>query len=140
MHFSAPFVLSLLGLATASPVTNRNPAEAVDSPAGCTDTSQNNFAWEARAFDFHSSYVFTTPSHQNSRGFVSFDLFNPADETTTRCEASSGQLNDFFYGTVEYSCNDTTRAGTTSFDFSRPSGQLRLEQSWTCDDQDPQWP
>jgi hypothetical protein len=140
MHFRAPFALSLLGVAAASPLASRSPAEAVDTAAGCTDTSQKNFAWVARAFDFHASYIFTTPAHQNSWGYASFDLFNPADQSTAHCEARSNQLSDFFYGTVQYKCNDTMRAGSTSFDFSRPSGQLRVEQSWTCKDQDPQWP
>lgn len=140
MHFTTPLTLSLLGLATASPITSRSPAEAAASPAGCSDVSTDNFAWAVRAFDFHASYTFTTPAHQNSWGYVSFDLVNPADQSTAHCEAASSQLSDFFYGTVQYKCNDTLRAGSTRFDFSRPANQLRVEQSWVCDDVDPQWP
>jgi hypothetical protein len=142
MHFHASLaLLPLLGLtSTASPIPSPDPAEAGSSPAGCSDTSFKSFAWIARSFDFHASYTFTTPAHQNSWGYVSFDLFNPADQTTTHCEAASSQLSDFFYGTVPYKCNDTQRRGSTSFDFNRPLNQLRVNQTWTCDDRDPQYP
>ncbi|KAK3297231.1 uncharacterized protein B0H64DRAFT_121216 [Chaetomium fimeti] len=141
MYFSTPFaLLSLLGLASASPVPSPSPAEGSTSPAGCSDTSFGAFAWTAKNFDFHASYIFTTPSHQNSWGYVSFDLLNPADQSTTHCEGASNQLSDFFYGTVAYKCNDTARIGETSFDFARPTNQLRVNQTWTCDDKDPKWP
>lgn len=141
MHFRTPFaLLSLLGLASASPVPSPNLAEGGKSPAGCSDTSFKKFAWTAKNFDFHASYTFTTPSHQNSWGYVSFDLVNPADQTTTHCEAASSQLSDFFYGTVAYKCNDTARVGETTFDFARPTNQLRINQTWTCDDKDPKYP
>jgi hypothetical protein len=137
--FSALPLLLLPFTTTASPVA---VTQSTANDGGCSDTSFHKFSWRALAFDFHASYTFSTPAHQNSWGYVSFDLLNPADDSTTHCEAQSSQLSDFFYGTVPYRCNDTgaDRLGTTTFDFSRPSGQLRLNQTWTCDDQDPQWP
>ncbi|AEO56633.1 hypothetical protein MYCTH_2078150 [Thermothelomyces thermophilus ATCC 42464] len=134
--------LPLLGLtSTATPVPGTKRAEDTKTPAGCTDLSfGGNFAWTAKAFDFHASYIFSTPSHQNSWGYVSFDLVNPADQTTTHCEASSNQLSDFFYGNFQYKCNDTERLGKTTFDFNRPANLLRVNQTWRCDDKDPQWP
>ncbi|KAL1838578.1 hypothetical protein VTJ49DRAFT_2505 [Mycothermus thermophilus] len=138
MHFRASLAASLLGLAAASPIASPDPADA--SPKGCSDISFKNFSWEAQNVYFHASYIFTTPAHQNSWGYISFDLFNPADESTAHCEAASNQLSDFFYGTVQYTCDDTLRVGQTSFDFSRPGNRLRVEQNWTCDDQDPQYP
>jgi hypothetical protein len=139
MHLRTPSaLLPLLALPLttyASPVT----IPRADT-AGCSDASFHSFAWLARSFDFHASYIFTTPAHQNSWGFVSFDLCNPADQSTARCEAQSDQLSDFFYGTVPYKCNDTARHGATSFDFSRPQNLLRVNQTWTCADRDPQWP
>jgi len=141
MQFRTPFVLlSLLGLTSASPVPSPTPAEGSKSPAGCSDTSFKKFAWTAKNFDFHASYIFTTPAHQNSWGYVSFDLYNPGDQTTAHCEGTSNQLSDFFYGTVPYKCNDTARIGETSFDFARPTNQLRVNQTWTCDDNDPVYP
>jgi hypothetical protein len=142
MHFRTAFAaVPLLALtATASPVPNPKAAVDARSPAGCSAASFKNFAWTAKNFDFHASYIFTTPAHQNSWGYVSFDLVNPADQTTTHCEGQSNQLSDFFYGTVPYKCNDTARIGRTSFDFARPTNQLRLNQTWTCDDTDPQYP
>ncbi|KAK4243971.1 hypothetical protein C7999DRAFT_44303 [Corynascus novoguineensis] len=133
-------LLPLLGLtSTATPVPSPKAVSA-NSPAGCSDTSFKDFAWTVKDFDFHASYIFTNPAHQNSWGYVLFDLVNPADQTTTHCEASSNQLSDFFYGNFVYSCNDTQRVGKTTFDFSRPTNQLRVNQTWTCDDKDPQWP
>lgn len=131
-------LLPLMGLsATASPISPR-AAEATEATeaAGCSDISFKSMSWTARNFDFHASYIFTTPAHQNSWGYASFDLFNPADQSTTHCDAASSQLSDFFYGTVQYKCNDTR----SSFDFNRASGQLRVKQSWVCSDQDPQYP
>lgn len=138
MHFRSPLaLLPLLGLtATASPILSNPRAADTEAAAGCSAVSWQSMAWTARAFDFHASYVFTTPAHQNSWGYASFDLLNPADGSTARCEAASNQLSDFFYGTVQYTCNDTR----TTFDFSRPANQLRVKQSWVCNDQDPQWP
>ena len=161
MHLHTPStLLSLLLLATSAtpkpvtipiaPATKAALAAASSnpnaSPAGCTDTSFNSFAWLARSFDYHASYVFTTPAHQNSWGFASFDLFNPADKTTAKCEARSSQLQDFFYGTVAYQCDDAGanggegRLGKTSFDFSRPEGRVRVNQTWGCDDREPEFP
>ncbi|KXX73715.1 hypothetical protein MMYC01_207260 [Madurella mycetomatis] len=128
-----PALLSATSV-SASPIRPRQ--------AACTTTSFESFAWLARQFDFHASYVFRTPSHQNSWGYVSFDLFNPADQSTTHCQAQSNQLSEFFYGTVPYRCDDegAGRSGRTSFDFDRATGRVRLNQTWTCTDQDPQWP
>ncbi|KAL2132476.1 hypothetical protein VTI74DRAFT_3750 [Chaetomium olivicolor] len=135
MQLRAPAtLLSLLAIPWAS---TASPVALPRSEPGCSDISFKSFAWEVHNFDFHASYIFTTPAHQNSWGFVSFELYNPADKTSTHCEASSNQLQDFFYGTVQYKCGDS---GSTSFDFSRPANQLRVNQSWVCDDKDPQWP
>ncbi|KAK4118175.1 hypothetical protein N657DRAFT_584095 [Parathielavia appendiculata] len=134
-------LLPLLGLtATALPIPSPDAADTSASPAGCSDISFKSFAWIARNIDFHASYTFTTPAHQNSWGYASFDLYNPADQSTAHCEAASNQLNDFFYGTVPYKCNDTQRVGSTSFDFARPNNRLRVNQTWTCNDKEPQWP
>ncbi|KAL2268954.1 hypothetical protein VTJ83DRAFT_3800 [Remersonia thermophila] len=138
MYLHLSLAALLLGLAAASPVAA--PAPISVSPAGCADNSFKNFSWQAQNFDFQASYIFTTPSHQNSWGYVSFDLFNPAVQKTTRCEAASNQLSDFFYGTVQYKCNDTALIRETSFDFNRPLNQLRVKQRWTCDDRNPMYP
>ncbi|KAK4236176.1 hypothetical protein C8A03DRAFT_45789 [Achaetomium macrosporum] len=138
MHFHAPSALLAL---LAVPFTTAFPVSLPRAdPQGCSDISFKGFEWVARSFDFHASYVFTTPAHQNSWGYVSFDLYNTADQSTAHCEAQSNQLSDFFYGTVPYTCNDTLRSGSTTFDFARPNNRLRVNQTWTCDDKDPQWP
>lgn len=134
MQFLTSTILPLLALpwfSTASPVTLPR------SEPGCSDLSFKSFSWEVRAFDFHASYLFTTPAHQNSWGYASFELYNPATKTSTHCEASSNQLQDFFYGTIQYKCGES---GSTSFDYNRADNKLRVNQSWVCDDKDPQWP
>jgi len=142
----------LLPLASASPLLNmaKNAAAAVtrrDDTAkedlGCSEISLKHFQWQISGFDFHSSFIFTTPAHQNSWGYVNFNLTNPAvgDDVITTCSAASSQLSDFFYGTVPYTCvSASPDAGTTKFDFARSNNQLRLNQTWTCADADPQFP
>lgn len=126
---------ALLPLAVAAPLQIR------DSNPGCQAASFNNFSWSIEDFDYHASYVFTTPAHQNSWGYVNFNLTNPALEYPAVCSASSSQLSDFFYGTMIYNCelpeSSTTKA---TFDFSRPSGELNVNQTWTCSDTDPKYP
>ncbi|KAK4656513.1 hypothetical protein QC762_204930 [Podospora pseudocomata] len=138
MHLTSVLPLAALPLLTsASPISTR---QTTPNGTSCSNTSFKDFQWQASNFDFHASFIFSTPAHQNSWGYASFDLFNPADKSTVQCSAASNQINDFFYGIIQYSCNDTLRGGSTKFDFNRPSGELRVEQSWTCRDQDPQYP
>ncbi|KAH8882333.1 hypothetical protein GQ53DRAFT_604249, partial [Thozetella sp. PMI_491] len=133
-------LLGLLPFVLAGPVTLPR-----DANPGCSDHSFKNFQWAVQNFDFHASYIFSTPSHQNSWGYVNFTLENPALPYVAQCLASSDQLSDFFYGTLPYSCSfpqgTTHPAGTgAKFDFSRPSGELRINQTWQCSDVDPIYP
>ena len=120
--------LLLAGSSLAAP-TAREEAET------CTERSQKVTLWNVEKFDFHSSYVFTTPAHQNSWGYVNFTLSNPAIDYKPVCSAESSQLSDFFYGTQEYTCtvgDDAPGGGGATFTYSRPSGELRINQTWTC--------
>ncbi|KAJ4288812.1 hypothetical protein N0V88_007139 [Collariella sp. IMI 366227] len=60
--------------------------------------------WTVHGFDYHASYTFSTPAHQNSWGYVNFNLTNNVVPYTVVCSAASSQLTDFFYGTVDYTC------------------------------------
>ncbi len=112
-----------------------------DSTPGCTSISFGDFAWTIEDFTYHASYIFTTPAHQVSSGSVDFNLTNPAFPDKVSCTAYSTWLSDFFYGNVNYNCVVPEGSGTqTSFSFSRPSGELNINQTWTCDDEDPQYP
>ncbi|KAL7944262.1 hypothetical protein V8C42DRAFT_326322 [Trichoderma barbatum] len=131
--------LLLAGSALALPSIPRadnsinSPYPVPPSPApGCTDRSTKLTEWKVTDFDFHASYVFTTPAHQNSWGYVNFTLINPAANYTSDCSASSNQLQDFFYGNFKYSCNVPVLADTATFTFSRPDSQLRINQTWNC--------
>ncbi|KAJ0125269.1 hypothetical protein J7T55_006614 [Diaporthe amygdali] len=114
--------------------------------AGCSDTSFGDFHWTVEDFDYHASYIFTTPAHQNSWGYVNFNLSNPAvPDLLASCNAASSQLSDFFYGNFQYNCTFNGEVGQpgpapAKFTFSRPSGELVIDQSWVCNDQDPQYP
>ncbi|EEY22312.1 conserved hypothetical protein [Verticillium alfalfae VaMs.102] len=140
MHAS---LLSLLlaPLALASPILSRADKQT------CFSTTSAVKSWELKSFDFHANYIFSTPSHQNSWGYVSFVLENAILGTKTKCEASSSSLNDFFYGDVDYQCEapegdvpkDEPRLSQTTFRFDRPGGEVQVAQSWYCFD-DPQFP
>ncbi|KAI0180597.1 hypothetical protein GGR52DRAFT_531973 [Hypoxylon sp. FL1284] len=130
-------ITTLLPLAVAVPLE----FQPRDAEPGCQETSLGDFEWTVESFDYHASYIFTTPAHQNSWGYVNFDLANPALDYKATCSATSNQLSDFFYGTMPYNCTvpDGSSAVTT-FDFSRPSGVLNVNQTWGCTDKDPKWP
>ncbi|KAK3326083.1 hypothetical protein B0H66DRAFT_550034 [Apodospora peruviana] len=141
------FLLSLLlpALAVASPLSlSKSNHQRDDNGAGCTSNSQHGFAWQITGFDYHASYIFTTPAHQNSWGYVNFNITNPAvPGVAATCSGTSNQLSDFFYGTMPYTCttpDDSSLPRKTTFDFSRPSGLLRINETWSCADQDPQYP
>ncbi|KAK3366279.1 hypothetical protein B0T24DRAFT_416640 [Lasiosphaeria ovina] len=150
MHSTTPrtllaalLALPLIAPATASPVATIATKETAASEGGCTAASFGAFAWGVRGFDFHASYIFTTPAHQNSWGYASFNLSNPADGSVAACAAASSQLSDFFYGNLAYACTypaGSDSGGSASFDFDRATGALRVNQSWTCRDEDPQYP
>ncbi|KAI0165751.1 hypothetical protein GGR57DRAFT_497228 [Xylariaceae sp. FL1272] len=119
---------SLLTLAAAAPA-------ASTSGATCSSTSTNRFRWTIDDFTYHAGYLFTTPAHQVSSGSVAFNLTNTAVDETVSCTAYSTQLEDFFYGNFNYNCTASDESTTvTSFAFSRPTGQLNINQTWTCDE------
>lgn len=120
--------LLLASTALAAPTTRQEPES-------CLDRSTNVSHWTVEKFDFHSSYIFTTPAHQNSWGYVNFTLSNPAIDYKPICSAESNQLSDFFYGTQAYTCtvgDDAPGGGGATFTYARPSGELRINQTWTC--------
>ncbi len=128
---------AILPLAVAAPFG----LEARDANPGCYAKSFRNPEWTIEDFDFHSSYVFTTPAHQNSWGFVSFNMTNPALEYKASCVGSSSQLSDFFYGTMKYQCTVPGNATAVSvFTFDRASGKLDLSEAWKCSDFNPKYP
>ncbi|OTA98265.1 hypothetical protein M426DRAFT_326125 [Hypoxylon sp. CI-4A] len=130
-------IATLLPLAAAAPLD----IHTRDSNPGCQAASFGNFSWAVENFDYHASYIFTTPAHQNSWGYVNFNLTNPALEYKAVCSGTSNQLSDFFYGTFTYNCTVPDGSTTeTTFDFSRPSGVLNVNQTWTCSDEDPKYP
>ncbi|KAI0468384.1 hypothetical protein F4859DRAFT_213273 [Xylaria cf. heliscus] len=137
MHHIVGTLAAILPLAVAIP----HDMAPRDSNPGCTSLSFGDFSWTIEAFTYTAGYHFTTPAHQVSSGSVQFNLTNPALPETVTCSAYSTWLTDFFYGNVNYKCQpDAGSPIETSFSFSRPSGELNVNQTWTCDDEDPQYP
>ncbi|ODA82736.1 hypothetical protein RJ55_01245 [Drechmeria coniospora] len=109
------------------------PAAEVDADANkCTSRSTKVKEWTVGDFDFHSSYIFSTPAHQNSWGYVNFTLTHPAVNYKAQCSGQSNQLSDFFYGTTQYSCTIPGSRDQATFSFDRPTGELKLDHSWSC--------
>ncbi|KAI1430985.1 hypothetical protein GGR50DRAFT_698469 [Xylaria sp. CBS 124048] len=124
---------AILPLAVAAP-SGLSPR---DYDTGCSTQSFNDFTWTIEDFTYRASYLFTTPAHQVSTGYVDFNLSNPALPETVSCQADSTWLTDFFYGNINYKCAVPEGSKTkTSFAFSRPSGRLDVNQTWTCEDRD----
>lgn len=140
MYQSTISVLTIASYALGSPITSRGTS------TGCSNTSFGGFEWTVDSFVYHASYIFTTPAHQNSWGYVDFNLTNPAvPDLLATCSARSDQLSDFFYGTFAYTCTLNGELGEpgpapAKFTYSRPSGELEINQTWTCEDADPQYP
>jgi hypothetical protein len=141
MHPSVSALVAFAAYACGTPLQ-----KATRDPAGCSETSFNKFEWTVQNFDYHASYIFTTPAHQNSWGYANFKLANPAvPDFVASCSAASSQLSDFFYGTLQYNCTYDGSASEpgpapAEFTFSRPSGELVINQKWVCSDQDPKYP
>lgn len=124
---------SALALPSTIPRADSNyPYPVPPAAPGCTDKSTNLTEWTVGSFDFHASYTFTTPAHQNSWGYVNFTLINPAVSYTPICSAASNQLSDFFYGTVIYDCTVPVTSDKATFTFSTPGSELRINQTWNC--------
>lgn len=99
----------------------------------CTQQGLDVDEWTIKNFDYHADYTFTTPAHQNSWGYVNFELINEVLDYSAQCKAASNQLSDFFYGSVNYNC--TQPDGTFSmgsFNFSRPANEVAINQTWPC--------
>ena len=131
------YVLSTLLLASAAlaapPASREQARAAIDCQSGFK-------GWTVKELEYNASYTFTTPAHQNSYGWVHFNLSNPSLDYEVACEGMSAQLSDFFYGTQIFSCPTPEKSGgAVTFTYNRPTGELAVNQSWVCHD-DPQWP
>ncbi|EXF83874.1 hypothetical protein COL5a_001716 [Colletotrichum fioriniae] len=131
MHFLATLLLVVPAL--ASPIAQREET--------CGQKSGKLSEWTLSGFDYHASYIFSTPAHQNSWGYISFNVSNPVLNYTVACSAASSRLNDFFYGEQVYQCTppEGGESTATSFTWSTPEKAVALNQSWTCND-DPKYP
>ncbi|KAL2131456.1 hypothetical protein VTI74DRAFT_5086 [Chaetomium olivicolor] len=138
-----PLVFLLTSLASANPIHPRTGGDHHEGPK-CEPRPPRDgkcwkdilgLQWTVHGFDYHASYIFSTPSHQNSWGYVNFNITNNVVPYTAVCSAASSQLTDFFYGTVEYTCTLPATAPASAavkFRFSRPSGQLDITESIVC--------
>lgn len=123
---------TLLFAASAMALPTLSSIPRDDEPESCMTKGTHVSEWTVSDFDFHASYIFTTPSHQNSWGYVNFTLENPALDYKPVCSASSSQLDIFFYGTQIFTCETPNEHDEATFTFNRASGDLRLNQTWSC--------
>lgn len=143
MHFTTASLLPLLSLTSALPSQPIARQEAAPSYP-CSDNVSK--PWTVTGFSYRGSYIFTTPAHQNSAGFVNFNLTHPSlAGAVATCEARSSQLSEFFFGTQRYACTWPAGAGgqfppDAGFNFSVPAKRLDIDQSWICNDREPQFP
>lgn len=143
MRGLTPFLLALqaaIPLISALAIEDRHdhddgPGCAAPPPKSCASKAKD-LKWTVHGFDYHASYLFTTPAHQNSWGYVNFNLTNTAVPYTASCSAASNQLSDFFYGTQWYTCTLPATApvgAAVTFTYNRPSGELDVNETVVCD-------
>jgi hypothetical protein len=141
-------LLSAFALYVASCIATSYPHHIRDATCdSCLTNSLFTPSLGIHELDFHASYLFTTPAHQNSWGYVNFTLTNPANPSdATVCSAQSDQLQTFFYGNQWYTCtspassttgnssNPTSGPLTAAFRFlfSETESRLDVNQTWEC--------
>lgn len=82
--------------------------------------------------------IYSTPAHLAvAGGNFAFNLTNTATTYTTTCSAYAPDEDwpEFFYGNEIYYCKTPVNAGSeasTNFTFSRASGKIAINSSWSC--------
>ncbi|CAK7214071.1 hypothetical protein SCUCBS95973_002022 [Sporothrix curviconia] len=142
MRASTLFSLAAASASTAAhlPHNTHTPVLARDDNPGCTADSFNDFDWSISDIVYNTSIVFSTPAHQVPSGIVQFNLTNPALTYTAVCKAFSSQLSGFFYGDIVYTCTEPSNATSTTFTFNAGTQLLDVNQTWTCSDEDAEYP
>jgi hypothetical protein len=128
------FALLLFGaLASAAPTTTTSQIASRETTETCEKISFNQFSWAVKGFNYHSSVIYSFPSHRIANGYVDFNITNLALSHTLACSARSTQMSDFFYGNQWYKCTDSA-GNDAEFQFDKSSGRLDVQQKWTCTD------
>jgi hypothetical protein len=140
-------LFALLAAALASTHKTERHLTVRDATPGCDSCLTNSLFTPLLALQglyFHASYIFTTPAHQNSWGYVNFTLANPAiPGATTQCKAQSDQLETFFYGNQWYTCTPPASTNGTKptsgplsasfrYFFSETESRIDVNQTWAC--------
>ncbi|KAK3950863.1 hypothetical protein QBC32DRAFT_6414 [Pseudoneurospora amorphoporcata] len=127
------FTRAAAALALAATVSAAPASTAVKA----TETT-SELTWTVSKFDFHADYIFSTPAHQNSWGYVNFALSSDKTELVYSCNTASNRLNDFFYGEIEYQCTAPEGApegSAASFKYNRTDGTLVLSETVVAGDE-----
>jgi hypothetical protein len=126
----------LLTLPLLLPFTTATPIKYSPVPPQHHDTCTKDASFTLHAISYSSSEIYSTPSHLAVHdATVSFNLTNSAVSYTARCTASSGQLTDYFYGNIVYTCEIPAEAGAgagATFTFDRPSDVFGVNATWSC--------
>ena len=142
-----------IGMANASVRVDSGTHGLQSLAHGCASISFDGPMWIVSDLIFTSSIIYSTPAHQIDWGKVIFNLTNTAIGPDIRlsCEGQNEQPEQFFYGNIWYHCSlinsslaaeiTTEMHGTRArFCYNRPTGQLILNQEWTCWDLDSKHP
>ena len=142
-----------IDITNASLRTESSPQRLQSLAHGCASISFDGPMWILSDLTFKSSIIFSTPAHQIDWGKVIFNLTNTAigPGIQLSCEGQNEQPEQFFYGNIWYHCSlinsslaaeiTTEMHGTRArFCYNRPTGQLILNQEWTCRDLDSKYP
>lgn len=114
-------------------------ALAATATAAPTDAT-TSLTWDVKDFDFHADYVFTTPAHQNSYGYVSFSLTSEKTGAVYSCDAQSSQIPNFFYDFNDfYPCSASKGAvegteSSVSFKYNREDGKVTVRETLNASD------
>jgi hypothetical protein len=121
-------------LASSAPTTTKTDITGRQETETCTQASLKRTEWEVKGFKYHSSIIYTVPSHRVASGTVNFTLTNLALPFTMGCSAVSDQMSDFFYGNLWYQCSGPS-GNSAQFQFDKSSGRVDIQQRWQCTDE-----
>ncbi|CCC05825.1 hypothetical protein SMACR_00041 [Sordaria macrospora] len=127
------FTRAAAALALAATVS----AAPASTTVRATETT-SEITWTVSDFDFHADYIFTTPAHQNSWGYVNFALSSDKTDLVYSCSTASNRLSDFFYGETDYQCTapeGAAEGSAASFRYNRTDGTLALKETVVSGDE-----
>ncbi|KAK0392742.1 hypothetical protein NLU13_2237 [Sarocladium strictum] len=102
----------------------------------CMEVGTKVKSWTVENFDYHATYMSLAPGQfTHVKGYVNFDLVNPALPYKAKCSAlCESQPEPFSDKKATFKCKVDKKYGTdaASFKFNLATGKLEIKQSWAC--------